>query len=175
MGQDKLFVSVDGQPLLSHTIGVCESAFAKVFLVAKSAEKFSGFNAPVIIDYPNAPGPLGGIIAALSHCHDDSCFITAADLADIDAPTLELLCNNYDGEDYLGLREPGGVQPLCGIYAKRTLETFLAVAADNKPYHLWRIIETLNSRFIPVQKTLWRNINTPADIQAQPIGTDVAQ
>ncbi len=174
MGRDKLFVTVDGQPLLEHTLAACHSVFENVALVAKSSEKFSDFSLPVIIDYPNALGPLGGVIAALANCQDEACFVVAADLADIDTSTIKALCANYSGEDYLGLLEAGNIQPLCGIYSKHTLETFIAVAKENRPYRLWEIVKELNSRFLPVKKTIWRNINTPDDIQTQVGREDVS-
>jgi molybdopterin-guanine dinucleotide biosynthesis protein A len=173
MGCDKLFVTVDGEPLLARTLRICRAVFSEVSIVAKGAEKFSEFDTPVIIDYPNAPGPLGGIIAALVDCTDctdcsgDSCFIIAADFADIDEETIRALQQDYHGEDYLGIREQGGIQPLCGIYSTKALGELLAVAAKDRSYHLWRIVERLNSRFLPLQKALWRNINTPADAHKQ--------
>jgi len=167
MGCDKLFVSVDGEPLLAHTLRICRAAFDQVSIVAKDSEKFGEFKAPVLIDFPDAPGPLGGVIAALDDCSArsaDSCFIIAADLADIDEATIQTLQQNYHGEDYLGISESGRIQPLCGIYATKALSKFRQVALKNDPYQLWRIVEGLNYRLIPMQKTSWRNINTPADI-----------
>ncbi len=167
MGRDKLFVSVDGEPLLAHTLRICRAAFEQVSIVAKDSEKFSEFKAPVLIDFPDAPGPLGGVIAALNDCtqrSEDSCFIIAADLADIDEATIQTLQQNYHGEDYLGISESGRIQPLCGIYATKALSEFRKVALRNEPYQLWRIIEGLNYRLTPMQKTSWRNINTPEDI-----------
>jgi len=164
MGADKLFLSVDGEQLLGHTLRICREVFEQVTIVAKEQEKFCDFSAPVIIDAPNAPGPLGGLIAALTNCPDKSCFVIAADLADIDPDTIRLILNRYNNEDYLGLSESGRIQPLCGVYSTTILNELRQAAKSGGRYNLWRIVQNLRSSFIPVSKQHWRNINTPEDI-----------
>ncbi len=167
MGSDKLFVDIDGEQLLARTIRICREVFAHVTLVAKEREKFAEFGVPVIIDAPDAPGPLGGLIAALEDCNSASCFVIAADLADIDTTIIQTLLKRYNGEDYLGLSESGRIQPLCGIYGKEALSALRSATEHGERYHLWRIVRNMRSVFIPAPQQHWRNINTPADLHKE--------
>ncbi|RME28487.1 MAG: molybdenum cofactor guanylyltransferase [Candidatus Zixiibacteriota bacterium] len=163
MGRDKLFVSVDGVPLLGRTLDVCREAFARVSIVAKESAKFRQFNTKVLLDAPEADGPLAGIITALRHCSEAACFITAADLRDLNRTVIANLLQDYRGEQYLGLREPDTCQPLCGIYNVSSLPVLLA-AARRGEYALHTILHELECRFVPCDLTVWRNINRPSDL-----------
>lgn len=163
MGQDKLFLSLNGTTLLEHTISVCREIFPQTKLVVRSSEKFRGFDIPVILDFPGVAGPLAGILAALGDCRSQACFVTAADLPDLDGEIIADLIENYDGIDFLGLSEQQKVQPLCGIYSSALLKELLE-AAKKTDYRICEIIMTLDYRLLPHKKRIWRNINTPQDL-----------
>jgi molybdopterin-guanine dinucleotide biosynthesis protein A len=163
MGVDKLFLQVDGQSLLERAIAVCESYFGQVKLVSGDADKFSSLDYPVVLDSPKAKGPMAGVIAALEDCQSDSCFVTAADLLDLRTEILASIIAGYNGQQYFGLLESGGIQPLCGIYHKSALEVFYKFAKENN-YGMTEAVKNLAHDGIIVPAGSWRNINCPEDL-----------
>jgi molybdopterin-guanine dinucleotide biosynthesis protein A len=163
MGQDKLFMEVGGKPLLSHALSICSELFQRVSIVAKEKNKFSALDCNVLLDWEGAEGPMAGIVAALQDCPEDYCFITAADLPDLNATTISILVNRYQGEQYFGLKESERIQPLCGIYARSSLASLIDAAKRGR-YGLHEALEQLDTKFISVNSDSWRNINRPEDI-----------
>ncbi len=163
MGVDKLFLQIDGRSMLERTIDVCERCFSRVKLVAGEPARLSSLNREVILDSPMARGPMAGVIAALEDCDQDCCFVTAADLLDLSTEIIESLVSRYSGQQYFGLMEPNGLQPLCGIYHKSSLKS-LYHFARTKEFSVAALVRTLDHNHIVVSSSRWRNINYPEDL-----------
>lgn len=163
MGVDKLFLQVGGRSLLERTIATCEQCFREVKLVAGSSDKFLLFNKPVVTDSPRADGPMAGVIAAIEDCDGDHCFVTASDLFDLRGEIIEALITEYTGQQYLGVRESGGIQPLCGIYHTSVLAV-LYYFARNGVYNMTKFVHALAYDAIDIPDGRWRNINSPDDL-----------
>ncbi len=162
MGRDKLFMPVDGVPLLERTLHVCRGLFDDVYVVAGQNAKFRSLEYDVLLDAPGAEGPMAGIITALRHCTASACFVTSADLPDLDNAVITTLLLEYAGEQYLGVAEPRRGQPLCGIYAVSSLPVFLA-AAKRGDYALHSVLTAIDHRFVQLNIKQWRNVNYPID------------
>ena len=163
MGRDKLFMDCGGEPLVTRTLGICREAFASVTLLVRSLDKFKSLDCEVLLDNPQAQGPLAGVIAALEDCAQEYCFITAADLYDLDTQVIDRLCVSYCGEQYLGLRESDLPQPLCGIYHRLALPHLKRRAAVGQ-FRMIEAITGLEHRLLPIGSEKWRNINCPSDL-----------
>jgi molybdopterin-guanine dinucleotide biosynthesis protein A len=163
LGKDKLYVQVDGQTLLENVVNICRKCFNEVKLVARDSTIISFSDIEIVIDSPKAEGPMAGVIAALENCPLDSCFITAVDLPDLNIEIVETLINNYEGQQYFGLEEAGGLQPLCGIYEKSALEVFYR-SARNKNYSVTEVVRSLDYDLIDLKSRQWRNVNSPEDL-----------
>ena len=163
MGRDKLFLDCGGEPLLMRTLGICREAFASVTLVARTRAKFKSLDCEVLLDNPQAHGPLAGVIAAIEDCAQECCFITAADLYDLDVQIIDRLRASYSGEQYLGLCESDLPQPLCGIYHKSALLHLQRRAAVGQ-FRMIEAIVGLEHRLLPIGSETWRNINCPSDL-----------
>lgn len=165
LGVNKLHVRVGGRSLLDRTIATCASCFESVTLVSGSREGLSGFGCDVVLDSSLARGPMAGVIAALEDCRADCCFVTAADLPDLDRRIIASIVARYADQQYLGIIEDGGLQPLCGIYHISSLDV-LKRAARNGDYSLNRNMKFLNHEGIVPHGSRWRNINYPRDLAA---------
>jgi molybdopterin-guanine dinucleotide biosynthesis protein A len=163
MGVDKLFVQINGLSMLERAIATCKKCFNQVKLVSPQTDKLLSYDCPVIIDNPKAKGPMAGVIAALEDCDTDICFITAVDLPDLSVEIIESLIANYQNQQYLGLLETNGPQPLCGIYHKSSLEVLYRMAHNND-YRMTEALTSLNYGGIVVREKRWRNINCPEDL-----------
>ena len=166
MGVDKLFIRVEGKTLLERTLATCEACFSTVKLVANERAKFSSLGYAVVLDSPRARGPMAGVIAALKDCVADVCFVTAVDLYDLSAGMIESLIARYREQQYLGLIEKGGLQPLCGLYHKSSLGAFYRCAQKNE-FRMAEAMKELNYSGIAAPSDHWRNINSRDDL---PIG-----
>ena len=163
LGVNKLHVRVGGQSLLERTIATCNTCFTQVKIVAGSREELSAFDCEVILDSPLARGPMAGVIAALEDYQSDQCFITAADLPDLSSHIIKSLMARYLDQQYLGIVETNGLQPLCGIYHLSSLDV-LKRAARCGEYSLNRTMQFLNHSGICPPGDQWRNINYPQDL-----------
>jgi molybdopterin-guanine dinucleotide biosynthesis protein A len=163
MRVDKLFLQIGGQSLLERAIATCEPCFRQVRLVAGQSDRFSSLDYTVVLDSPRASGPMAGVIAALEDCETDSCFLTAADLFDLSSEVIESLVAQYRGQQYLGVKESSGLQPLCGIYHRSSLGAFYRCAQNGK-YRMADALNELKSDGVALPSGQWRNINSPEDL-----------
>ncbi|MBU8933506.1 MAG: molybdenum cofactor guanylyltransferase [candidate division Zixibacteria bacterium] len=163
IGTDKLSLIIDGVTLLEHTTTKCAAVLDQVKLVAPKVGKLSELSFPVVLDSPSAAGPMAGVIAAVEDCRAESCFVTAADLFDLRAEVIALLVSQYRGQQYFGLMEPLGIQPLCGIYHKSAL-TVLYARANQGRFGMTDAVRQMDTDSIVLPQDQWRNINTPEDL-----------
>ena len=164
MGLDKLFESFGTESLLKKTIATCLKTTKRIKIVAKEKTKFEEIPYQVLLDDPIADGPLAGIITALKDCREGHCFITAADFFDMNPEIIRSLIELYRDEQFLGMIINNQKQPLCGIYNKDCLPA-LEQAAHNNNYKMTSVLETLNSKYLTVNVSPWRNINFPEDLE----------
>lgn len=165
MGEDKLFLQIGDQTLLARTIATCEECCEKVKLVAGNPARLSTLGIEVVPDSPVARGPMAGIIAALEDSYSDVCFVTAADLPDLNKTIIESLIARYGGQQYFGLMESGGLQPLCGIYGGSSLDAFYRFAREGN-FSVAAAVESLDYEALALPSIRWRNINYPEDLAA---------
>jgi molybdopterin-guanine dinucleotide biosynthesis protein A len=164
MGQDKLWLAAGGRTLLERTIDTCSRMFKQVKLVATDESKFRHMGVEVVLDWPYAEGPLGGVIAALQDCGGEACFVTAADLYDLDTSTISLLLDSVAGQQYVGIKEGDQIQPLCGVYHQSALPRLIAEARRGN-YRMRDVVCGLRCRRLDVPPGEWRNINSPDDFR----------
>jgi len=164
MGSDKLFLDCGGESLLRRVVRTCRGEFTQVALVGGDEAKFERLGCRVVHDRPEASGPMAGVIAALEDCAQDSCFVTAADLFDLDHTLIERLLTAYDGEDYVGVNEHGRPQPLCGVYNRKALPHLKRRAAAGD-FRMIEALDGLEHRLLSIDRPVWRNINRPSDLE----------
>ncbi len=171
LGRDKLFVQHNGTTLLAHAVNICSGLFHTVKIVAKNPDRFPSLGCEIVIDTPDADGPMAGIIAALQNCREDWCFITAADLPDLNREIITTIIGAYTGQQFVGLYEEHGPQMLCGVYHHSALPVLIARAKQGD-YRMVGTLSTLTHKLLPVPVDTWRNVNTPADLQQLETGHD---
>ncbi len=163
MGTDKLSLVIDGRSLLERTVGVCADYFDQVKLVAPEVGRLDRLGFPVALDSREAAGPMAGIIAALEDCPTENCFVTAADLFDLTPELIELLVSRYRGQEYIGVKEERGVQPLCGIYNVAALAV-LQSRAEKGRFGMRDALQEMRIDSVEMPPGQWRNLNRPEDL-----------
>jgi len=175
MGTDKAFVKYDGHTLLARVLDLAHSITPRVFIVG-NREKFAPF-APVVEDIFRDCGPLGGIHAALKTSSMELNLMLAVDTPFISSAFLQYLITQAQGAPEATVvvpRSGGRRQPLCAIYRREfadVAETALH-AGQNRIDRLFDVVRTrvleqeelATAGFSP---TLFRNLNTPEELEAE--------
>jgi molybdopterin-guanine dinucleotide biosynthesis protein A len=172
MGQDKAFLAWGQETLLSNAMKLAESVAASVYIVGDAA-KFGSY-ASVVEDVYRDCGPLGGIHAALSRTSSELNLMLAVDLPLLKQTFLEYLVAQAEETDAMVTVPRAGntLQPLCAVYRRE----FAAVAeralreGKNKIGALFaavrtRVIEEDELHRVGFSAAMFRNLNTPADLE----------
>jgi len=174
MGADKASLQWHNTTLLDHAVQLARSP-ANAVRVVGDPQKFSGRQVDVISDIYAGRGPLGGIHAALRNSSAELNLMIAVDMPLLTVPLLSYLADRARQSDaVVAVPKSGGrFQPLCAVYrpafvdvAERSLQ-----AGKNKIDPLFAQVKTLviegteltQAGFSP---DLFRNVNTPADLEA---------
>ena len=175
MGTDKAFVDFEGRTLLARALDLAREVSADVRIIG-SKDKFAPF-ASVVEDEFLGCGPLAGIHAALRSSHTELNVILAVDMPFVSRSFLEYLIEQACDVPTAAAVVPRwneGWQPLCAIYRRR-----FAIAAEealragrNRIDLLFdaastRVIKRDELERAGFSSDLFRNMNTPEELQAQ--------
>jgi molybdopterin-guanine dinucleotide biosynthesis protein A len=174
MGTDKAFVEFEGRTLLARALDLAHSVTADVRIVG-SREKFAAY-APIVEDLFRDCGPLGGIQAALRVSLTEFNLILAVDMPFLSPEFLHYLISQARNEPEAVVVVPladGRGQPLCAVY-----RLAFAHVSENAlragQYRINRLFDEVRTRVIGPEEmagagfspAIFRNLNTPADVEA---------
>jgi molybdopterin-guanine dinucleotide biosynthesis protein A len=176
MGTDKAFVEYDGRTLLARALSLARSVTADVRIVG-SQEKFARF-APVVEDIFGDCGPLAGIHSALRSSPAELNLMLAVDMPFVSGEFLLYLISQARSLPEVEVVVPLADrrrQPLCAIYRRE-----FADAAENAlragQNRIDRLFDEVRTRVIEEEEledggfssAIFRNLNTPEELDAQP-------
>jgi molybdopterin-guanine dinucleotide biosynthesis protein A len=170
MGEDKAFLRLGDETLLSRVLNLAKSLTPNVRIVGVT-EKFAKLGAVVEDVYPDR-GPLGGIHAALLSTKTALNLMLAVDTPFIERGSLEFLISEARQSDAVVTvpRSGGRMHPLCAVYRKE----FAAVAEQSMNLGQNRIdvlFSSVKTRVVEEAELLplgwcpemFRNLNTPGE------------
>ena len=174
MGANKAFIKLEGRTLLERTLALTRAVTSDVWIVGSNQE-FVEFG-PIVEDIFPERGPLGGIHAALRTSCADRNLVVAVDMPFLEIRFLEFLLERA-GERPSALvtvpRSSGHWQPLCAVYRKSfaDLAEKALIAGKNKIDPLFTQVEVCAVEQSEITRlgfspTLFRNLNTPEDLDA---------
>ncbi|MGA7908522.1 MAG: molybdenum cofactor guanylyltransferase [Candidatus Sulfotelmatobacter sp.] len=174
MGTDKAFLEFEGRTLLARMLEVARSVTPEVRIVGGAA-KFAAF-APVVEDVFCGCGPLAGIHAALRASQAKLNVVLAVDVPFVSFALLQYLIARARtvGSAWATVpRAPGGWQPLCAVYRREFAEAAEGALREGRykidalfdvvPVQAIEEAELAEAGFSP---RIFRNLNTPSDVQA---------
>lgn len=173
MGQDKAFVSWEGQTLLHRALEVVGAVASPVRIVGGKVQ-FAGYGDVVEDVFPDR-GPLGGIHAALRATDEDLNLVLAVDLPLVTPKLLSYLVERArDTAAVVTLPRLGpGWEPLCAVYRRPFAEVAENALREGRntvhsllhPHGVLAVEEEdLADAGFP--SALFRNINTIQDLEA---------
>lgn len=189
MGSDKALLSLAGQPVIARLAGELAKLTGRLAVACGPRERseYSFLQLPQITDHYPDCGPLAGLHAALSHSRTEWNLVMACDLPFASAQFLQYILECHaaanSGESIQGascgsdaavpVSVSGRIQPLLGLYHKRTLPV-LEAALDSGRFRVMECLETLDVLYVPeagfsgspsAPSALF-NMNTPEDYWA---------
>ena len=174
MGSDKAFVKLDNRTLLAHAMDLARSVTPEVCIVGDAA-KFAAFG-PVVEDMFRGCGPLGGIHAALRASQTELNLVLAVDVPFVSLAFVQYLvtrARNSGSALATVPRAAGGWQPLCAVY-RREFADSAEDALRSGTYKIDALFNVVQVQAIEEEELaeagfsprLFRNLNTPDDLQA---------
>jgi len=173
MGSDKAFLQFEGRTLLERALELARSITPDVRIVG-SLEKFGKFGG-VVEDIFCHCGPLAGIHAALRSSRTDLNLILAVDLPFVSPEFMKYLvgeARRTPGALAVVPRADGRRQTLCAGYRRGFAEAAenalgagrnrIDVLFDSVPVRVIEEEELRHAGFFPA---IFRNLNTPADLE----------
>ena len=174
MGSDKAFLKFEGRTLLARALELAHSITPHVS-IAGSREKFGKF-APVVEDIFQDCGPLGGIHAALRTAPTDLNLMLAVDTPFVPRTFLQYVLDEARKAVEALVIVPladGRRHTLCALYRRGFADAAEeALRAGNNRIDLLfhtvpvRVIEQEELQRAGFSPSIFRNLNTPADLQA---------
>jgi len=120
MGQDKAWLEVGGQPLITRALAVLRaSGIQEIFISGRAGVDYSALRCPVLLDLHPDCGPLGGIQHALAAASAPMVLVLAVDLPRMTSGFLRTLAEHCGPGTGAVPKLRGELEPLAAIYPKR--------------------------------------------------------
>ncbi|RLC86005.1 MAG: molybdenum cofactor guanylyltransferase [Chloroflexi bacterium] len=118
LGQDKRFLSINGQPLIARVLQRLRPLVGELLIVSREPEHFTGLDARVVVDRYPGMGVLAGVHAGLAAAQGDWAFVVAADLPFLNPALLRALADlaRRGAADVVVPRCAEGLEPLHALY-----------------------------------------------------------
>ena len=122
MGQDKAVLEINGTPAIKHVCEQLRSHFDQILVSSNNTEKHSIPGVMVVPDEVAGKGPLLGIASALRISRNDTNFVIACDIPEVDIGFVRRLIRNSRTFDAVVPQTgPSQYEPLFAVYKKSTL------------------------------------------------------
>lgn len=166
MGVDKATMALRGKPMVVLVAdALWEAGLRPVECQGGDVVSISQYGLPVAPDDEPRRGPLAAIRTALARHADHDVVVVACDLVDIDATAIRSLVeagNAHAEADVVALTADGR-HHLAAWWRRGTAEPLGLLIADGVEA-FQGALERLTTIDLPVDSSLVRNVNSPADV-----------
>jgi len=176
MGEDKRFIMVGEETLLTRTVSVMAKLFSEtLIIIAQDSAALDVSGCTVYRDIIADCGSLGGLYTGLAKATAGRIFVVACDMPFINPDMIRWFTDRDPAADVVMARLPSGLQPLHALYGKRALPVLERMAASRE-LKIQQIVSEPSLRTTVVLPAEWgerdasahsfQNVNTPADLDA---------
>jgi len=180
---DKCLSSLNGLPLLQHTVDrAAEVAADEVIVAARDRKQGEAIrnrttgDFSIVFDYLKDFGPFSGILAALERTSCYQCLIIGCDMPFINPEVVEFLFDIIASSGYDAVVprwENGMLEPLHAVYRRESTLSAIKNAVVEGDRRLSNLLAQLDVYLLPVAKIreidpgleTFTNINTPAELE----------
>ena len=122
MKADKARLPVPGGTLLSRKIGQLRPYFDEILVSVSAGQPQDQPGVRYVEDEVAGAGPMAGISAGLKAAKNETCFVVACDIPDIEVGLIRRLAGAASGHEIVvPVTQSGQCEPLYAIYAKRVI------------------------------------------------------
>jgi molybdopterin-guanine dinucleotide biosynthesis protein A len=170
-GRDKSRLRVGSTTILDRQLAVVGPLADRVFIVASDSRRVDARGLTVVLDRMPGTGTLGAVYTALSASTGDFTLVVACDMPFLSGPFLAHMASVATGDvDVVIPRTVDGYQPLCALYARRSLRPIRRRIEAGR-LKVLDLLADLRVREIGAREvarydpdgTLFLNVNTPED------------
>jgi len=175
MGLDKALLRIGGRTLVARVAEAVGAVCAHVLVVTNRPDALAdaGLPADVSVVGDEVPhlGPLGGLVAALTHAQDPWILAVAADMPWIQPEVIRLLWERRADADAVVPVGDNGPEPLLALYSRRCLPTAqrLLDEGHRRPADLLDAVQIVevpldDLRAADPDLRSFENVNTPEEL-----------
>jgi molybdopterin-guanine dinucleotide biosynthesis protein A len=171
-GQDKAFLKIDNEPLISMQLRLLKKLFKEIIIVTNLSKEYGAIkDVKVISDIIPHQGPLGGIYSGLIASNSFYNFAVACDMPYIDTGLIEYMYKKSSGYDAVVPRLNKRYEPLYSFYSKNCLK-FIGQLLDKKIFKTNKLFSRIKVKEITKEEVrqfkfgekVFTNINTGEDL-----------
>lgn len=170
MGTDKALLVFQEEPLLKHMIKLIEPFCDNIAISGQNSD-YSFFFVEMIPDLYSDCGPIAGIYSSLYHSVTNWNLLVSVDVPFVNEELFLFLISNIGEYDCIIPKHTSGVEPLIGLYHRRTLPAINEMITSGD-FKLTSLLSKLNTRYldcnylIKKHPRLFMNINRLEDYQS---------
>lgn len=169
MGEDKaLLPFADFSTLTEYQYSKLSKIFKTVYISTKEKSKFN-FHAEFITDeLKQNPiyAPTSGFIAAFQKLDSSKIFVLSVDAPFVGSNEIQkLIQEDKDTYDATIAKTQRGMEPMCGIYHRSLLNSFVDMQKNNS-HKLGLLLKNVNTHYVEfMNEKKFLNLNNPQDYQ----------
>ena len=180
MGENKLFLQIDGEFLIAKIFSRLSPLFDETLLLAAKGAGFDAerrlspllerYGVRVVEDRAEGRGPLEGLCRSLASMRCEHGFLIGCDMPCVDTALLSAMSRICCGADVVTAEINGYLEPLHAFYGRRALpfaEAALERGRGLKSFYKDVRLAVLSERELasitPGYKRSFTNLNTPRD------------
>ncbi len=164
MGRDKTMLPIDDKPVIKYIFEQLWPRFKQILISSDDIAKYSFLGVEVVPDQVAGRGPIMGIASALRVSQNDTNFVIACDIPEVDIGLVRRLIKksrNFDA--VLPQTGPSKYEPLFAVYKKSTLAAIdESIIAGN--YKILDPLKKCKVNYVKLSRTEQiKNLNTMND------------
>lgn len=161
MGLDKRMLDISGKPMIRHVHESLAPHFDEILISANNLNINTIPDQRIIEDEHPERGPLMGVASAMSVSRNDTNFITACDIPEMNIDLVrKMLRLSRDCDGVVPRTERGHMEPLFAVYRKSTLSIMKALL-DNGKHRIIGVYDKCNIKYLDLAPDeMLQNINT---------------
>ncbi|WP_077621789.1 molybdenum cofactor guanylyltransferase [Sediminibacillus massiliensis] len=147
MGENKALLPIGERPAISLIAEELQKSFPETIIIANQPEVFEFLGLPIFMDRYQEAGPLAGLEAAFSYDDSSMLSLTGCDMPFISHEVYDYLANQMDEYEAVIPIFKNRIQPLSGIYHRKSLEK-LRACLDGKQYKVKQFLDQLKVNYL---------------------------
>jgi molybdenum cofactor guanylyltransferase len=170
MGEDKSLMLFKGKPLIMYAIDSLSPLCERV-IISSNFLIYDFTGCEVWPDALPLKAPINGLYSCLKRSETDWNFILTCDMPFAGSQLFTYLVEQAHGEDaVIPVHGQGFVEPLCGLYHRRTLNV-LEQQVEVEQYSILKFLQSIRCSYVNIgpglefyNKEMFSNLNSPADL-----------